>query len=177
MSSNLIIAVSGKSGCGNTSVSRLVADRLGLRLINYTFHNYADDLGIPFAELLKRAETDSSYDLSLDRKQLDLAREGNCVLGSRLAIWLCREAAVRVYLTASARVRAERIAGREAKDLDRVMRETAERDANDRQRYLKLYRIDNDDYGFADLILDTEEGDQHVMADRITGFVRDRGLA
>ncbi|HEY9053576.1 MAG TPA: hypothetical protein VIO60_02025, partial [Rectinemataceae bacterium] len=32
-----IIAISGKSGCGNTTVSRLVAKRLERRFINYTF--------------------------------------------------------------------------------------------------------------------------------------------
>jgi cytidylate kinase len=30
------IAISGKSGCGNSTVSRIVANRLGLRLVNYT---------------------------------------------------------------------------------------------------------------------------------------------
>jgi cytidylate kinase len=167
MSNKLIIAVSGKSGCGNTSASRIAAEKLGLTLVNYTFHNYAVDLGIPFPELLARAETDPSYDLDLDKKQLALAREGNCVLGSRLAIWLLREASLKVYLKASPRVRAERIARRENKDAATTMHETAVRDANDRQRYLKLYQIDIDDFGFADLVIDTEKGDQHYVADLI----------
>jgi cytidylate kinase len=34
MSNELRIAVSGKSGCGNTTVSRLLSQRLGIRLIN-----------------------------------------------------------------------------------------------------------------------------------------------
>jgi CMP/dCMP kinase len=167
MSNKLIIAVSGKSGCGNTSVSRIAAEKLGLTLINYTFHNYAVDLGIPFPELLARAEADSTYDLDLDKKQLALAREGNCLLGSRLAIWLLKEASLKVYLKASPQVRAERIARRENKDVATTMRETSARDANDRNRYLKLYQIDIDDFGFADLVIDTERGDQQYVADLI----------
>jgi cytidylate kinase len=177
MSSNLMIAVSGKSGCGNTSVSRLVAEALGLRLINYTFHNYAEDLGISFEEMMARASRDTSWDLKLDEKQLHLARQGGCVLGSRLAIWLLKEATLKVYLTASPRVRAERISGRESKDIERVMAETASRDANDRQRFLSLYKIDNDDYSFADLIINTEEGDQYAIALKIVDKVRSLDLA
>jgi cytidylate kinase len=41
----LRIAISGKSGCGNTTVSRMVAEKLGLRFINFTFrkHRYTLD--------------------------------------------------------------------------------------------------------------------------------------
>ncbi len=177
MSNNLLIAVSGKSGCGNTSSSRIVADRLGLRLINYTFHNYAADLGIPFTELLARAEKDPAYDLALDKKQLALARESSCVLGSRLAIWLLQEASIKVYLDASLRVRAERVARREGKEVETTLRETEVRDANDHRRYLKLYGIDNDDYRFADLVIDTEKGDQYYVAGVILDYVKSRGLA
>jgi cytidylate kinase len=36
---------------------------------------------------------------------------------------------------------------------------TAERDRQDRERYLRIYRLDNDDYGFADLVIETDELD------------------
>ena len=52
--SKIKIAVSGKSGCGNSTVSRLLADKLGLKLINYTFHNMAEEAGIPFAEFCRK---------------------------------------------------------------------------------------------------------------------------
>ena len=41
----LRIAISGKSGCGNTTVSTMLAQRLGIKLINYTFRNLAKDIG------------------------------------------------------------------------------------------------------------------------------------
>jgi cytidylate kinase len=171
MSNKLIIAVSGKSGCGNTTVSRIVAEKLRLRLINYTFHNYSEDLKIPFQELLARAARDSSYDLALDKKQLELARAGNCVLGSRLAIWLLKEANLKVYLDASPLTRAKRIAKRENTDVASVLQETEKRDANDRSRFLSLYNIDNNEFGFADLVIDTEHGDEYYVADRILSHV------
>ena len=113
MSSEVRIAVSGKSGCGNTTVSRLLAERLGVRLINYTFHDMAKERGIPFEQLCLLAENDSQYDRYLDRRQVELALEGSCVLASRLAIWLLERADLKVYLYAAAKVRARRIARRE----------------------------------------------------------------
>ena len=174
MSNKLTIAISGKSGCGNTSVSGIVADRLNLRLINFTFHNLADELGIPFNELLQRAHQDPQYDLSLDRRQKELASAGNCVLGSRLAIWLLPCAELKVYLTASPECRAKRIAQREKRPWEEVMRETVVRDRNDHERFLKLYGIDNDRYDFVDLIINTEEGNQFYVAEKIIEFVRKR---
>ncbi len=167
MSNNLIIAISGKSGCGNSSVSRIVAERLGLRLINYTFHDIARERGIPFEELCMLAEKDSQYDLELDRKQVELAREGNCVLGSRLAVWLLENATLKAYLWASLETRARRIASRESIPYLRALRETEDRDRRDRNRYLKLYNIDIDSYRFVDIIVNTEEGDQFFVAESI----------
>ena len=35
--SNVKIAISGKSGCGNTTICRILADKLKLNFINFTF--------------------------------------------------------------------------------------------------------------------------------------------
>ncbi len=174
MSNRLSVAISGKSGCGNSSVSRLVAQRLSLRLINYTFRSLAEERGMSFEEFSKLAEVDTAYDLTLDRRQKEMAAGGNCVLGSRLAIWLLPDADLKVYLTASLPVRAERIARREAKSVVKAMAETIERDRLDRARYLALYGIDNDQYDFADLVIDTEEHDEYSVAGLIAAAARDR---
>jgi len=149
------IALSGKSGCGNSTVSRLTAERLGLRMINYTFHTIADERGMDFRRLCDLAEKDSSWDLLLDRRQVELAAAGDCVLGSRLALWLLKDADLKVFLDAPLEVRAGRILLREGGEYEAVLRETAERDRRDRNRYLKLYGIDNDDFHFVDLTIDT----------------------
>jgi cytidylate kinase len=171
MSNKLTIAISGKSGCGNTSVSKLLAQRLFLRLINYTFHDIAREEGLTFEEIMDRAEVDSHYDLFLDKKQIDFARGGNCVLGSRLAIWLLTDATLKVYLEASPLARAKRIAGREHKDIDAALAETNERDEKDHNRFYRLYSIDNNKYDFVDLIIDTEKGDQYYVIETIINYL------
>ncbi|MFP4151829.1 MAG: cytidylate kinase family protein, partial [Alkalispirochaeta sp.] len=99
------IAISGKSGCGNSTVSRLLAKRLGIALINYTFHTMADEQGVSFDEMCRLAESDDRWDRYLDAEQVRRAREQSCVLGSRLAIWLLHEADLKVYLAARPEVR------------------------------------------------------------------------
>jgi CMP/dCMP kinase len=167
MSSDLKIAITGKSGCGNTSVSKIVSAALGLRLINYTFHDMAKERGIGFEELCALAEVDSQFDTYLDNMLVMLASKGGCVLGSRLSIWLLKNAHLKVCLTAGIDARAQRIAQREKTTIEQAKRETLLRDERDRGRYIKLYGIDIDSYEFADLVIDTEEGDQQYVASKI----------
>ena len=166
------IAISGKSGCGNSTVSRLVADHLGLKLVNYTFKNLAAEHGIGFAELHARAGRDFSIDRTLDRRQLAAAAGGNCVLASRLAIWLLADAELKVYLSAPPEVRARRIAQREESRFEVALVATGRRDASDRQRYLDLYRIDIDDAAPADLVVDTSAHNQFEAAAAIVDAAR-----
>jgi cytidylate kinase len=170
------IAISGKSGCGNTTVSRLVAERLSIRQINYTFHTMADEQGVSFGEMCRMAESDDSWDRYLDRKQVELAMEGSCVLGSRLAIWVLDAADVKIYLTASPGVRARRIQEREGGSYDDVLAATDERDRRDHARYLRLYNIDTESFQFVDMIIDTEQYLPDAIADLIVAEVTRRGL-
>ena len=53
----LRIAISGKSGCGNSTVSRLVAAKLGIRMVNYTFKDLARDKGMSLEEIFLKLTT------------------------------------------------------------------------------------------------------------------------
>ncbi len=170
------IAISGKSGCGNSTVSRLLAQTLDLRMINYTFRNLAIEEGLELNQLRSMAETDEHWDTNLDKKQIQLAQEGGCVLGSRLAIWLLKDADLTIYLTASSDIRAGRIHQREGGNLNAILLETMERDRRDRDRYLKLYKIDNDIYQFADLVIDTTHRDPKMVLDDIIITLRIKKL-
>lgn len=165
---NAKIAISGKSGCGNTTVSRLLADSLGLRFINFTFRSLAEEKGLELKTILDLAAKDDAWDREVDRRQVELAREeGGCVLGSRLAIWMLPEADLKVFLTAGPETRAKRIQGREGGSLEKIAGFTADRDRQDRERYLKIYGIDNDDFSFADLVIETDE----ITPDEISGRI------
>jgi cytidylate kinase len=158
MNGKIKIAISGKSGCGNTSVSRLVSEKLDLTFINFTFRSLAAERGLNLNEVLELAAKDDEWDKEVDRRQVDMAQKADgCVLGSRLAIWMLKEADLKVYLRASPEVRARRIVRREGGGLEEVAAFTRERDQRDRERYLRIYGIDNDDYSFAGLVIDTDD--------------------
>jgi cytidylate kinase len=162
------IAVSGKSGCGNTTISRLVSEKLGLVFINFTFRSLAAEQNISLEEVLKKAAEDDWWDKEIDRRQVAMAQEtSGCVLGSRLAIWMLKDADLKVYLKASPEIRVERIIRREGGVLDEVAAFTMERDRQDNERYLRIYNINNDDYSFADVIINTDYRDVGEIAEII----------
>ena len=108
------IAISSKSGCGNTTVSTLLAKKLGYPMVNFTFRQMAEERGVDFWTFCQMAENDLNIDRELDRRQVEMAmKEENCILASRLAIWMLEKADFKVYLTASAETRAKRILKRE----------------------------------------------------------------
>lgn len=165
MKKGIKIAISGKSGCGNTTVSKKVADSLGLQFINFTFRSLAQEKGLSLGEVLEQAAKDDSWDKEVDSRQVQLARESDgCVLGSRLAIWMLDEADIKIYLTATAMNRAERIVKREGGSLEEVAAFTAERDRQDRSRYIRIYNIDNDNYEFAHMIINTDNLESDEIA-------------
>lgn len=168
MKKDIKIAISGRSGCGNTTVSKMVAEALDIRFINFTFRSLAEERGIEFNKVLELAANDNSWDIETDKRQVALAREGGgCVLGSRLAIWMLPEADLKVYLDAKALTRAGRIAKREGGNIEEVAAFTAERDRLDHGRYMRIYNIDTDDYNFADLIIDTDNLTPQQIVDMI----------
>jgi cytidylate kinase len=155
------IAVSGKSGCGNTTTSSTLAHTLGFSLVNYTFRNLAVDEGLEFEEVRRLAETDDKWDKLVDSRQVAMAKSHPSVLASRLAIWVWPEAQLKVYLDAPLEIRAGRILEREQRKnpgskltYRDVFEHTRQRDEADHQRYQRLYGIDNDNWSHADLVID-----------------------
>lgn len=171
MSNNIRIAISGRSGCGNTTATRLLSERFQFKMVNYTFRNIAEEKGMDFLEFCKMAETDTSWDRFVDDKQVKLAMDGDSILGSRLAIWMLDQADLKIFLTASPEIRASRIHQREGGVFQDRMKETEDRDTRDHARYMKLYNIDNNDYAFADLVINTDRMTPEVIVDIISAAV------
>ncbi|MDR0719903.1 MAG: AAA family ATPase [Treponema sp.] len=173
--SRVKIAISGKSGCGNTTVSRLLAGMLKLRFINFTFRSLALEKGIEFNEVLKLAAKDDSWDKEVDLRQVEMAREdGGCVLGSRLAIWMLPEADLKIFLNAKLETRAMRIQRREGGSLEEITAFTKNRDEQDHGRYQRIYNLDNNNYSFVDLVIDTDDLSPAEIAEKIIAKLKEK---
>ena len=153
------IAISSKSGCGNTTVSTLLSEKLGYPMVNFTFRQMAQERGVDFWTFCRMAEDDYDIDRELDRRQVEMAMEQkDCILASRLAIWMLKEADLKVYLTATAETRAKRVYTREGGSLEERYKETVRRDENDTNRYKTIYGIDNSKpEECADIIIATDQ--------------------
>lgn len=170
------VAISGKSGCGNTTVSTLLSQKLGVTLINYTFRQLAAEKGMTLAQVIEAAKNDDSYDKYVDQHQVELALKESCVLGSRLAIWMLKEADLKVYLYASDETRASRVFNREGGDLQAIKDFTAMRDREDTGRYKEFYGIDNNDYNFVDIIIDVNNKTPDEIVQIILDKLVEKGL-
>ena len=105
-----------------------------------------------------------------------MAKESSCVLGSRLAIWMLKEADLKVYLLADDETRANRVFMREGGNLQEIMDFTAMRDREDSLRYQKLYQIDNNDFDFVDMKIDTALYNPQEIVDQILAKLVSMGL-
>lgn len=170
------VAISGKSGCGNTTVSGLLSEKLGVTLINYTFRQLAAEKGMTLKEVIDAAKNDDSYDKYVDKHQVELALKEPCVLGSRLAIWMLKEADLKVYLLASDDTRAARVYNREGGDLQAIKDFTAMRDREDTGRYKTFYGIDNNDYSFVDIVIDVNDKTPDQIVDIIIDKLAEKKL-
>ena len=176
LNKDLRVAISGKSGCGNTTVSTLLAQKLGVKLINYTFRQLAAEKGMTLAQVIDAAKNDDSYDKYVDKHQVELALAQPCVLGSRLAIWMLKEAELKVYLFASDETRANRVFNREGGDLQAIKDFTAMRDREDTSRYKEFYGIDNNDYQFVDIVIDVNNKTPDEIVQIIVDKLVEKGL-
>ena len=176
LNGELRVAISGKSGCGNTTVSGLLSKTLGIKLINYTFRQLAEEKGMTLAQVIEAAKNDDSYDKYVDNHQVELAMKESCVLGSRLAIWMLKNADLKVYLYASDETRASRVFNREGGDIEQIKAFTAMRDSEDTRRYKEFYNIDNNNYDFVDLFIDVNTKTPEEIVQDILVNLEENGL-
>ncbi|MEN9528563.1 MAG: hypothetical protein RI932_436 [Pseudomonadota bacterium] len=163
------IAISGHSGCGNTTATTNVGHALGLKIVNYTFRDLARELGMSFDELHKEAPSNFIFDYLTDLKCIRAALTEDIVLGTRLAAWLM-DADLRIWLHAPLEERARRINKREtekAATYESVLYKTLKRDEQNRKRYLQLYGLDIHDHSDFDITINTDK----LTAEQVSSLI------
>ncbi|MEM4789123.1 MAG: AAA family ATPase [Ignisphaera sp.] len=154
-----VIAIGGPAGSGKTTIAKLLSQKLGLRhlSVGYFFRKIAQEKGITIEELSRIAQQDPSIDRYLDSMALEEAKKGGIVIDGHAAPWLLKNVAhLRVAVIASPEVRYRRLAERDGKNLEEVIRETQTREEIEKNRYRIYYGIDVDNYTDFDLIINTE---------------------
>jgi cytidylate kinase len=163
------IAISGHSGCGNSTATRNVGQALKLNIVNYTFRDLAQELQMSFDELHAQAPDNFIFDYLTDLKLIRAALSEKIVVGTRLASWLM-DADLRIWLHAPLEARADRINKRESEkhsSYESVLYKTLKRDEQNRKRYLKLYGIDINDHSDFDITINTGL----LTAEQVSGLI------
>jgi cytidylate kinase len=175
----VLITISGLPGSGKTTVARELSQRLGVPHIyaGDLYRREAEERALSLEEFSRLAEKDHSIDRALDAKMAEYARRGGMVLEGRLAAFIALQEqvdALKVWLTASEKVRAQRVSQRENSDSIKVLRENEERQRSDARRYREIYGFDLNDTSIYDLILDSDHANPEALEDKILACAADR---
>uniref|UniRef100_A0A7C3RDI3 Cytidylate kinase n=1 Tax=Archaeoglobus fulgidus TaxID=2234 RepID=A0A7C3RDI3_ARCFL len=164
------ITISGPPGSGTTSAAKIVAQKLGLKLISAgeIFRQLAAKKGMTLEEFSQYAEENPEIDRLIDQTQKEMAeKERNAVVEGRLSGWFVKDADLKVWIFAEPEIRYSRIAKREGKDLAAVRHDTKLREELEKRRYWKFYSIDIDNWTIYDLVINSGSFDADGVADLI----------
>lgn len=171
----MIITITGLPGSGKTSVGKVLAKKLHMKFfsIGNMVREYAKENKISLMEMEKQIKNNKSMNKKIDDKQKKLLKKyKNFIIDSRIGAAIFKKADFRIYLHASLKKRAERIAKREKKSLKQALHETTIRERDELQQYRKHYGIDYRDKKYYNLIINTENLDENQTADKMAKTIR-----
>jgi len=175
MPSGRTVVINGDLGSGKSTVSILLAQRLGIRRISVgdLYREMARQRGMTTLELNLHAELDDKIDHYVDRLQSDIAMSGETlVVDSRLAWHFFRDA-LKVHLITDPHTAAHRVLGRPADtvegydSLNEALLHLADRSESERIRFLDRYGADKTRLRNYDLVCDSTRATPDDIVERI----------
>ena len=159
----MILTISGLHGTGKSTLGKLIAENLGLNYYStgQAFRDLAEEMDMTLKEFTKYVEKNPHFDKKLDKKIIEIAKEGNFVLDSQLSGYILLDIAdFKIFLKCPIEVRVKRMAERDNIGYEEKLKETVLRENSELERFKILYDIDLSDYKqiskIYDLIIDTE---------------------
>jgi cytidylate kinase len=166
---SLILCVCGMAGSGKSTVAKKLAEKYRLK-----YHSGGDALKALALEepykaagqgwweskegmrCLEKRRKNLKFDKTVDKKLLELARQGNVILDSWTMPWLL-EKGFKIWLEASPERRAERIAKRDGIGFKEALEALRKKERQTKAIYKKLYGFNlGEDFAPFQLILDTD---------------------
>jgi CMP/dCMP kinase len=181
------IIISGMPAVGKTTVSRKVADALGIPMVGGgdVLKEMAVEEGyIPGGEdwwdkgegmkFLQQRKKSSGFDREVDARLLQKAKKGDVVITSYPVPWLTKDG-LKVWLAGSVKSRAARMSHRDSLPLSKCREVLSIRDSENFKLYKKIYGIDfGKDLKPFDLVVETDTIDEEKVAKIVIEYVRNR---
>jgi cytidylate kinase len=183
MTSGASVVINGGLGSGKTTVSKLLAERLGFRRISIgdLYRELASQRGVTALQLNLHAELDDKIDYYIDQLQRDIAASGEqLVVDSRLA-WYFFANALKVHLITEPTVAAQRVLGRPTAvenytSIEEARSHLAARSESERARFLTRYGADKTRLRNYDVICDSSRASPREILDRIVECAQTRRM-
>jgi cytidylate kinase len=177
----MIITISGSPGSGKSTVSRMLARKLGLR--HYSVGDFmrliAEKRGVSLMELSKIAEDDPSVDRELDSMTKNLRGEDNLIIDARLGYHFLPQS-VKVFLDVDEEEAARRVfndlrpSERENMTLEKTLENLRERKRSEIKRYREYYSLNPYDMKNYDMVIDTSNLSVEKVVEMIMEFLEER---
>ena len=154
----MIITISGFHGTGKSTVAKEVAKKFKLQYLaaGDMFRQMAKEKQMSLTEFSEFVAKNPEIDREIDKRTLEQAKKGNCILDGLLVGWKTRDISdISILLTADVEIRIKRIAQRENRSYEDVEKETIGRENIEIERFKKLYDINLNDYSIYDIVLNT----------------------
>ncbi|NPA22584.1 MAG: AAA family ATPase [Candidatus Micrarchaeota archaeon] len=157
------IAISGYVGTGKTTLglalSKYLKEKYNIDIepITMTFKELAKKKGMTLEEFQLLAQKDPNIDKEFDKALLEKAsQKPNAIVATWLAVWLFKDADLKIFLTTNLEERIRRLMERDNMSYEEAKEHILLRDKQNHDRYLKVYGIDiSRPMDVAHLILDT----------------------
>jgi len=165
----MVICISGMAGSGKSTLAKKLAEKYELK-----YYSGGDALKALATEegykplkrgwweteegtrFLKKREENPKFDEKVDKKLLELAKQGNLVLDSWTMPWLLKKG-FKIWLETSPEKRAERIANRDGISVKEALEALRNKEERTKAIYKKLYGFSlGEDFKPFHLILDAD---------------------
>lgn len=161
-----IFTISGLSGVGKTTISKLIAENYNLDRINAGdfFRKEAKKRGMDIYEFMDKIEgiekkEDRDFDVECDKYMFEMVfKNKKTLIESRLSgILLYDIADIRIWIICPPKIVAERIAKRDNKRFKDAFKAIKNRNKSDKKRYKEKYGIDVTNTNYYNLVIDSSE--------------------
>ena len=164
----VVIVISGMPGCGSSTTSALLSEKLGLKLFsagNYTKKLAKEEEKINGKETARIVEfwktirgQSKEHHMAVEELQQKLADEGDVVIEGKLSIHFIKNADFKIWLKAPTETRAERYAKRDGHDGHRALEQLEAKEKSERDNWKRIYGFDYfDQETEADIVIDTSD--------------------